>query len=212
MEALFPGCGFSDLWQGGRGGAAIVGKGTRISSISFVDAVNDCISDRFMQAYPRCAIEAGSMSMLSRVSSFAARAFLWLIGGAFVLGFLYLPLALLRGLLISTGCFTEVLAEVRGVSGFDFEVSETDCWHSPAVSVYVLKPGRTKKTRLFQYTRLRNTDPPAVITSTGEHAVLISLSRARTLDCRRDTWKELTVRYDVGSVKHTGIDARPPEC
>jgi hypothetical protein len=74
---------------------------------------------------------------LSGFSSFVARAFLWLIGGAFVLGLLYLPLALLRGLVITTACFTEVLAEVRGVSGFDFEVSETDCWHSPAVSVYL---------------------------------------------------------------------------
>jgi hypothetical protein len=108
--------------------------------------------------------------------------------------------------------FTEVLAEARGVSGFDFEVSETDCWHSPAVSVYVLKPGRSKKTRLFQYTRLRNTDPPAVITSTGEHSVLISLSSASTLDCRRDTWKALTVRYDIGPVKHAGLQAQPPEC
>jgi hypothetical protein len=149
---------------------------------------------------------------LSRFSPFVARAFLWLIGGAFALGLLYLPLALLRGLVITTACFTEVLAEARGVSGFDFEVSETDCWHSPAVSVYVLKPGRTKKTRLFQYTRLRNTDPPAVITSTGEHAVLISLSRASTVDCRRDTWKALAVRYDIGSVKHAGFYAQPPEC
>jgi len=148
----------------------------------------------------------------SRFSSFVARVFLWLIGGGFVLGFLYLPLVLLRGLAITTGCFTEVLAEARGVSSFDFEVSETDCWHSPAVSVYVSKPGRSKKTRLFQYTRLRNTDPPAVITSTGEHTVLISLSRASTIDCRRDTWKALTVRYDIGPVKHDGIYAQPPEC
>ena len=147
---------------------------------------------------------------MSGFSSFAARAFLWLIGGAFVLGFLYLLLALLRGLVITTACFTEVLAEARGISGFDFEVSETDCWHSPAVSVYVSKPGRSKKTRLFQYTRLRNTDPPAVITSTGEHAVLILLLRASTLDCRRDTWKALTVRYDIGPVKYA--DAQPPEC
>ena len=149
---------------------------------------------------------------LSRFSSFVARAFLWFIGGALVLGLLYLPLAFLRGLVITTACFTEVLAEARGVSGFDFEVSETDCWHSPAVSVYVLKPGRSKKTRLFQYTRLRNTDPPAVVTSAGEHAILISLSRASTLDCRRDTWKALTVRYDIGPVKYDGDHDQPPEC
>jgi hypothetical protein len=123
-----------------------------------------------------------------------------------------LPLALLRGLVITTGCFTEVLAEARGLSGFDFEVSETDCWHSPAVSVHVLKPGRTKKKRIFQYTRIRDTDPPPVITSTGEHAILISLSRASTVHCRRDTWKALTVRYDIGPVEYRSIHARAPEC
>jgi len=149
---------------------------------------------------------------LSRFSSFVARAFLWLIGGAFVLGFLYLPLAFLRGLLITTGCFTEVLAEARGVSGFDFEVSETDCWHSPAVSVYVLKPGRSKKTRFFSTRVFAIPPPPAVITSAGEHTVLISLSRASTVDCRRDTWKVLAVRYDIGPVKYAGIYAQPPEC
>jgi hypothetical protein len=150
--------------------------------------------------------------VLSKLPSIAARTFQWLIGAAFVLGLLYLPLALLRGFMITTGCFTEVLAEARGVSGFDFEVSETDCWHSPAVSIYVLKPGRTKKTRIFQYTRLRDSDPPPAITSIDGHTILISLPRASTVDCRRDTWKALTVTYDIGPVEYPGIHARPPEC
>jgi hypothetical protein len=150
--------------------------------------------------------------MLSKIPSVIARTFLWFVLATLVLGLLYLPLALLQGFLITTGCFTEVLDEARGVSGFDFEVRETDCWHSPAVSVYVLKPGRSKRTRLFQYSRLRNTDPPAVITSTGEHSILISLSRASQLDCRRHTWKGLTVQYDIGSVRHVGIHDQPPEC
>jgi hypothetical protein len=38
---------------------------------------------------------------MSKFSSLVARAFLWRIGGSFVLGFLYLPLALFRGLLTS---------------------------------------------------------------------------------------------------------------
>jgi len=129
---------------------------------------------------------AAKSGPLSRFSSFVARAFLWLIGGAFVLGFLYLPLALLRGLVIATACFTEVLAEARGVSGFDFEVNETDCWHSPAVSVYVLKPGRSKKTRLFQYHR--GTNPVPIITSIDERTVQISLANASSISCRSDKW------------------------
>src|SRR5260370_8108916 len=88
---------------------------------------------------------------MSKFSSFVARAFLWLIGGAFVLGFLYLPLALLRGLLMTTGCFTEVLAEARGVPGSNFEVSQTHSCHPPAPTVYLLKPAQTRNPRFSSH-------------------------------------------------------------
>ena len=134
-----------------------------------------------------------------------------------VLGVLYLPLALLQGFLIATGCFTEDLAEARGVSGFDFEVSETDCWHSPAISVFVSKPGRSKKTRLLQYTRTPYANPVPIITSIGEDAVLISLSSVDTLDCARPKWKAdksktLVVKYKIGDAVYPGLGAQPPEC
>jgi hypothetical protein len=152
---------------------------------------------------------------MSRFSSFIAKAFRWLIGAAFVLGLLLLPLHVARWFVISTGCFTEVLAEVPNISGFDFEVSETDCWHSPAISVYVSKPGRTKKTRLLQYDRGRyttNANPVPIITSIGEHAVQISLSSVGPIDCCRDRWKTLTVRYDIGVVVDPDPTAQMPEC
>ena len=154
---------------------------------------------------------------MSRFSSFVARAFQWLIGVAFVLGVLYLPLELVQDYLITTGCFTEVLAEAPDISGFDFEVSETDCWHSPAISVFVSKPGRRKKTRLLQYTRTPYANAVPIITSIGEHTVLISLSSVDTLDCARNKWradksKALVVRYNIGGVVYPGLDAQPPEC
>ena len=37
----------------------------------------------------------------------------------------------------SRGCFTESLANIPGVSGFNFEVSMTDCWHNPETGVFV---------------------------------------------------------------------------
>ena len=37
----------------------------------------------------------------------------------------------------SRGCFTESLANFPGVSGFNFEVSMTDCWHNPETGVFV---------------------------------------------------------------------------
>jgi hypothetical protein len=46
----------------------------------------------------------------------------------------------------SRGCFTESLANISGVSGFNFEVSMTDCWHNPETGVFVSRPGQSGKT------------------------------------------------------------------
>jgi hypothetical protein len=36
----------------------------------------------------------------------------------------------------SRGCFTESLANIPGVSDFNFEVSMTDCWHNTETGVF----------------------------------------------------------------------------
>lgn len=80
-------------------------------------------------------------------------------------------------LLLDTGwrksaCVTDVF-EKPEVAGFTFEISETDCWHSPYVSVFVIS-WFGGKTRLFRYTRYESRDGPGpyplpVITEIGEH-------------------------------------------
>lgn len=149
-------------------------------------------------------------SQLSRVSAFAETARRWLIGITMVLAVPFVLLESCRQFVISRVCFTEVLGEVSGISGFDFEVSETDCWHSPAVSVFVSMPGGSKRTRLFQYTRGAN--PVPIITSVDEHTVQISLSNVGSIDCRKDKWGALTIKYDIGAIKYPSVHAQPPEC
>jgi hypothetical protein len=153
---------------------------------------------------------ASLRSLLSRFSSFAERARRWLIGITMVLAVPFVLLESCRQLVISRVCFTEVLDNAFGISGFDFEVSETDCWHSPAVSVFVAMPGGSKRTRLFQYTRGAN--PVPVITSIDEHTIQISLSSAGSIDCRKEKWGRLRIKYDIGAVEYPGLHAQPPEC
>ena len=149
-------------------------------------------------------------SLLSRFPSIVAKALRWLAGVAAVLAILFVLLETARQFVISRVCLTDVLAKSPGVSGFDFEVSETDCWHSPAVSVFVAMPGGSKWTRLFQYTRGAN--PVPIITSVDEHTVQISLSNVGSIDCRKDKWGALTIKYDIGAVEYPGVHAQPPEC
>jgi hypothetical protein len=149
-------------------------------------------------------------SLLSRFPSIFAKALRWLAGVAAVLAVLFVLLETARQFVISRVCLTDVLAKIPGVSGFDFEVSETDCWHSPAVSVFVAMPGGSKRTRLFQYTRGAN--PVPIITSVDEHTVQISLSNVGSIDCRKDNWGALTIKYDIGAIKYPSVHAQPPEC
>ena len=76
---------------------------------------------------------------LSNFSLFDISAFRWLVGvSAAVVGLYWLVT-----LGTYSPCFTQVLGEVHDLAGFDFEIRETDCWHNPAVSVFVAKAGHT---------------------------------------------------------------------
>src|SRR5260370_31661706 len=88
------------------------------------------------------------------------------------------------GLLGGPACITEVRGRTSGLSGFDFEISETACFHDLGVSVFASKVGEQKMTLLFKYIPFY-VGPYPTITSIGEHAVQISVSRVSSLFCRR---------------------------
>jgi len=147
---------------------------------------------------------------LSRLSCLLKKARSWLIGGTIVLGASFAILETARQVLILTGCLTEILGSASGISGFDFEVSETDCWHSPAVSVFVSLPGGGKRTRIFQY--VRDADSVPTIVSIDENTVRVSLSKANEIACQRQKWGSLTIKYDIGPVRYPSLNPQVPEC
>jgi hypothetical protein len=146
-----------------------------------------------------------TLSSLSRLSSVVAKAFHWLIGAATA----FIALYWLVKIGTYSPCFTQVLGEVHDLAGFDFEIRETDCWHNPAVSVFVAKAGHSTKTRLFQY--VRGANPVPVITLVGKNTVQISLSSMEVEHCRRDRWGPLRIKYGIGFVEYPGY-FQPAEC
>ena len=145
-------------------------------------------------------------SPFSIAALFESRAFQWLVGIATTSIGLYWLIALGT----YSGCFTDVLGKVSGLSGFDFEISETDCWHNPAVSVFVSKAGHSTKSRLIEYYRGKN--PPPAITLVGKNTVQISLQKPDDIFCWRETWGPLKIRYEVVSVANSVRRNELPAC
>ena len=97
--------------------------------------------------------------------------------------------------------------QISPAFGLHFEVSMTDCWHNPETGVFVSRPGQSGKTLLFLY---RSVEVPA-ITSIDEQTIQIALDDVNSVFCRKDRWQDLTIRYDILSIRYPGnlVNARP---
>jgi hypothetical protein len=118
------------------------------------------------------------------------------------------------GLWSPYSCTTTVHQRIAGLSGFDFEISETDCdvlAKDAAKSVFISKAGQTKKTLLFKYVPPGFDAIPTII-SLDEHTIQISIRRVPAIFCRRDKWETLTVKYEIGVVDYPGRSGEPDEC
>jgi hypothetical protein len=135
------------------------------------------------------------------------------VGVAAVAAVMFLLLVAV-GLWSPYACMTTVHQRIAGLSGFDFEISETDCdvlAKDAATSVFISRAGQTKKTLLFKYVPPGYDAIPS-IAAVDEHTVQISIWRVPQILCRSEKWQTLTVKYDIGVVEYPGVHAQPPEC
>jgi hypothetical protein len=135
-----------------------------------------------------------------RFSPSLTRASRWFLAVTAVVGSAYLLLIATRTFLSPLDCDTTELGKVFGVLGLDIEISETDCWHDPLISIRAIKPGSPDKTIVLQYSDWGRTMP--VITTPDDQTIQISIPRVSFISCQRDTWKTLTFKYDIGLVEH----------
>ena len=110
-----------------------------------------------------------------------------------------LPMAI-RTFLLPNDCDTTELGKALGVLGLDIEITETDCWHDPLISIRAVKPGSSEKVTMLQYSDWSRTVP--VITTPDDRTIQIAIPKVSFIACRRDSWETLTFRFDIGLVEH----------
>ena len=118
------------------------------------------------------------------------------------------------GLWSPYACTTTVHQRITGLSGFDFEISETDCdvlAKDAATSVFVSEAGQKKKSLLFKYVPPGYDAIPS-ITRVDEHTVQISIWCVPQILCRKDRWQTLAIRYVIGVVEYPHRNGEPDEC
>jgi hypothetical protein len=134
----------------------------------------------------------------------------WVVRLAMLWGAGYLLLLVISEVFTSyVFCTTEILKTVYDLSGFDFEISETDCdalSKDASVSVLASKHGETKKTLLFKYDPIWYASMP-LITPLDQRTVRISIPRVSSLFFQRDSWDGLSITYDIGVIDYP--EAKP---
>ena len=133
----------------------------------------------------------------------------WLIVGGFGLGAAYVLLAATEWMWGPYTGITMRHKQIRDLSGFDFEISETiNC--DRAINVLVSKVGQTKQVLIFKFGPPDHDAIPS-ITSIDAHTVQISIPRVPYIYCRNGKWETLTVKYDIGGVDYA-FDGTDRDC
>jgi len=100
-----------------------------------------------------------------------------------------------------------------GGSGFDFEISETDCdtlAKDASISVFATRVGRANKTLVFKYGPDGVDDLP-VITSMDQHEVQISIEKISDQMYRLDHLPDLAIAYKIGVIEYPDNSMKPNE-
>ena len=138
-----------------------------------------------------------------------------LVGASIVVTFLlmitlgpaYLGLIMIGWAPLPGACVTEARGKITGISGFDFELSETACdilAKDDAITVFISRPGSANKAAVFKYDP--GTDELPVMTLVDQHTVLISLRSVSSIFFRKYSWEDLAITYNIGDIHYPDRD------
>ena len=125
-------------------------------------------------------------------------------------------------ILVATGvvpwpyaCSTETALQVKGLSGADFEVTDTTCdtfAKEEFVNVYVSSTRANeaawitrllkRRTLLFRYVPQSPDDPLPSITSSGPKKVLISIATVSSIISQSNRWGDISVDYQISHIQY----------
>ncbi len=100
-------------------------------------------------------------------------------------------------------CITESRGKITNLSGYDFEISETNCdliAKDDAVSVFVSRTGQTKQTPVFKFGPTREVRP--IIKLIDPHTIQISIAWVSDVYFKHDKWEDLSIEYDIGRIDY----------
>jgi hypothetical protein len=118
------------------------------------------------------------------------------------------PLLVLPAILLAPligACSTEVKRQIRDLSGFDFEIDETECdllAKDAGSSILISSAGEDKKTVLFKFGPVDDDLLPRINVDKLHSTVLISISHISFIYLQTDRWRNMTIRYDIGHVDY----------
>jgi hypothetical protein len=126
---------------------------------------------------------------------------------------IYFLLAMVRLAWTPFTSTTEVRESVTGISGFDFDIGETDCdtlAKDASISVFASRTGGAKKTLVFKCGPEGVADLP-VITSVRQHEVQISVARISDLMFRLDHFPGVAIAYKIDVIEYPDDTTKPNE-
>lgn len=107
-------------------------------------------------------------------------------------------------------CSTETKAQIRNLSGLDFDVSETDCdtlAGGTSMSVLVSRHGERAQTLLFKFTPVYSEPVPDIAVDRRRSTILISVPEIEDIYSRRDRWQEMAIKYEIGTIYYPSAGA-----
>ena len=135
---------------------------------------------------------------MQRILFRIGKAGLWLLAALSPFGCIYLLLA-------ETACITETRKRISDLTGFDFEVSETDCdtlAKDAAISVFVSKAGHRRKALLIKYVPSSYLSALPSIRQTGGETFDITIEKVADIFCYTRTWKNLHFNYAINVIEY----------
>jgi hypothetical protein len=105
-------------------------------------------------------------------------------------------------------CTTETRSKIFNLSGFDFEISETDCdliAKDESITVSVSKAGGNRKTPLIKYTPVGWPNTLPSIAVPDHDKFLISIPKVSSVFFERRKWKTISIDYAIGHIDYPDV-------
>ena len=116
---------------------------------------------------------------------------------------------LLLGTIRSWGIITETRDKIENLSGFNFEIIETNydrLAKEDWITIFASKVGENKKTVLFEYDPGSYYDLLPTIRVSGDHNITISIRAISSIRFQRHKWQYGSIDYEISHINFPSVE------